>query len=198
MYERIHKNEINALPLVAFEGEIIVIDNEKQIKEAVDEILSMDLLLGFDTESKPVFQKGVQQRLALIQFATANKAWLFRVFKTGITSHLANLLSNNEITKLGMATADDVKKINKDFKIQSLNVIDISTLSKECGYVENGLRNLAARVLGIRISKAQQTSNWENEELNEAQQIYAATDAWLGREIYLELINQKMHGIQEF
>jgi ribonuclease D len=194
MYERIHPDEINALPLIAFEGEIVLVETEKDSNEAVQEIMEGDLLLGFDTESKPVFKKGIIQRLALIQLCNGEKTWLFRVLKTGIPNKLAKLLTDESILKIGLAITDDGKKIHHDFGISPKGLFDISTLSKECGYIENGLRNLTARVLGCRISKAQQTSNWEAEELSEAQQIYAATDAWLGRELYLALINEKLAG----
>ncbi|MEI6347724.1 MAG: 3'-5' exonuclease [Bacteroidota bacterium] len=194
MYERIRPDEINALPLIAFEGEIALIETKEDGDNAVKEILKGDSILGFDTESKPVFKKGIIQRLALIQLSNGNKTWLFRVLKCGIPDTLAQLLSDESILKIGLAITDDGKKIHHDFGITTKGLLDISTLSNECGYIENGLRNLTARVLGYRISKAQQTSNWEAEELSEAQQIYAATDAWLGRELYQTLLNEKLAG----
>lgn len=194
MYERIHPDEINALPLIFFEGEIIIVESPEQEEEAYLEIMDCDNILGFDTESKPVFKKGITQRLALIQLCNGQKTWLYRVHKTGISKKLQQILTNENIFKVGLATADDGKKINHDFGFSPQGLYDISNLSAECGYKENGLRNLAARVLGGRISKAQQTSNWENEELTEAQQLYAATDAWLGRELYFSLISEKMAG----
>ncbi len=194
MYERIHPDVINSLPLIHFEGEIILVETPLQDKEAYDEIMNSDYILGFDTESKPVFKKGVVQRLALIQICNGSKTWLYRVFTTGISPNLKNILSNPEIMKVGMAISDDGKKINHDYGFMPQGLFDISELSKECGYLENGLRNLAARVLGGKISKAQQTSNWEAEELSVYQKIYAATDAWLGRELYLALVTEKING----
>ena len=194
MYERIHPDEINALPLIFFEGEIIIVETPEQEEEAYREMMDGDNVLGFDTESKPVFKKGIVQRLALIQLCNGSKAWLYRVHKTGISRRLQQILAHEEILKVGLATADDGKKINHDCGFLPRGLFDISTVSAECGYKENGLRNLAARVLGGRISKAQQTSNWENEELSEAQQVYATTDAWLGRELYFALVAEKMAG----
>lgn len=197
MYERIHPDEINSLPLIHFEGEIVIVENPEQEEEAYNHMMNCDFILGFDTESKPVFKKGIIQRLALIQIFDGSKTWLYRVHKTGISDQLKEILSNEKIMKVGMAISDDGKKIHHDFGVTTRGLFDISTLSKECGYIENGLRNLAARVLGGKISKAQQTSNWEAEELSEAQRIYAATDAWLGRELYLALMTEKINGFQD-
>ena len=194
MYERIHPDTINTLPLIYFEGEIIIVETPEQDEEAYQDIMNGDFILGFDTESKPVFKKGIIQRLALIQIYDGSKTWLYRVYKTGISDRLKEILFNDEIMKVGMAISDDGKKIHHDFGVTTHGLFDISTLSKECGYVENGLRNLAARVLGGKISKAQQTSNWEIEELSEAQKVYAATDAWLGKELYMALMTEKFFG----
>ena len=55
--------------------------------------------------------------------------------------------------------------------------------------IENfGLKKLSGLLLGFRISKAQQTSNWEAEHLTVAQLKYAATDAWVSLGIYNKLI----------
>ena len=51
------------------------------------------------------------------------------------------------------------------------------------------MKKLAAIVLGFRISKRQQVTDWEAEQLTEAQQVYAATDAWVCRQIYVRLVN---------
>ena len=55
------------------------------------------------------------------------------------------------------------------------------------------MKKLAANILGVRISKSQQLSNWEAEELSAAQQMYAATDAWVCREMYLKLLKSEKH-----
>jgi len=172
-----------------FKGKIEVIEKTTEIKSAVKEIMKHKIL-GFDTESKPVFVKGQKQKLALIQLATQNNAWLFRVFKTGIDDNLASILANKNFLKIGLATNDDIKKIKNDFGILTNYVIDIAKFSNEYGIEENGIKSLTERVLGLKISKKQRTSNWENNILNENQILYAANDAWLCREIYLKLINK--------
>ena len=43
---------------------------------------------------------------------------------------------------------------------------------------------LTALLLGFRISKSAQTSNWDSDQLNEKQISYAATDAWVCLKIY--------------
>ena len=47
---------------------------------------------------------------------------------------------------------------------------------------------MTAIILGFKISKSQQLSNWEADTLSEAQAKYAATDAWVCREMYLRLM----------
>ncbi len=49
------------------------------------------------------------------------------------------------------------------------------------------MKKLTAIVLGFRISKSQQLSNWENKKLTDAQKLYAATDAWVCYEIFKKL-----------
>ena len=58
-------------------------------------------------------------------------------------------------------------------------VVDLNVLAPQLGFESIGAKKLSALVLGIRISKRQQVSNWEVEDLTQAQIDYAATDAWI-------------------
>ena len=58
---------------------------------------------------------------------------------------------------------------------------------------DNSLQRIFAIVFGQRISKGQRLSNWEAIELTNAQQNYAATDAWACLKIYNELIGNKFN-----
>lgn len=194
--ERISSDEVNALPIRAYEGEIILIDSKEDIATAVSEIEEYSIV-GFDTESRPAFNKGESYPVALLQFATPKKVYLFRVNMLGMDDGLVELLSNPKLIKLGIALHDDKKDLRKLGVSNPDGFQDIHSFIKDKGVINTGLRKLAAMILGFRISKSQQTSNWENEVLSERQQVYAATDAWVCLKIYerlkeLGLINSKL------
>ena len=66
-------------------------------------------------------------------------------------------------------------------------LVEITDLSHKLSIVNAGLRPLAALLLGVRISKHAQMSNWENPVLTAAQVQYAAMDAWVGLQLYLKM-----------
>ena len=61
----------------------------------------------------------------------------------------------------------------------------------EYGIRDKSVKKMTAIILGFKISKAQQLSNWEAETLSEAQQAYAATDAWVCRQMYIKLLSSE-------
>ncbi len=184
--ERISTEEVNALPMRAYEGEIVLIDTEEAVEKAIAEIEQFSVV-GFDTESRPAFKKGESYPVSLLQFATPHKVYLFRVNLIGMPQEVSGLLSNANIIKLGIALHDDVKDLRKLGVPNPDGYQDIHSFIKDKGVINTGLRKLAAMILGFRISKSQQTSNWENPVLNERQQVYAATDAWVCLKIYERL-----------
>lgn len=187
--ERISTEEVNALPMKAYEGPIVLVDAIEKVQEAVNEIRRYKVV-GFDTESKPAFKKGESYPIALLQFATPSKVYLFRVNKIGLPASINNLLADGGLIKLGIALHDDIKDLLKLGVSNPQGFVDIHSLIKDRGVINTGLRKLAAMILGFRISKSQQTSNWENEVLNERQQVYAATDAWVCLKIYEKLVTE--------
>lgn len=156
--------------------------------ESVMPVLFKEKYLGFDTETKPSFRKGHKNKVSLIQFATADTAYLFRINKIGFPEDLARLFADAEIVKIGVAVRDDIRYLKTVSKFSTEGFIDLQSYVKDFGIESSGLKKLTAIVLGFRISKRQQVTDWEARELTEAQQIYAATDAWVCREIYLELL----------
>ena len=186
----ISKDEIKALPLTSFPGEIIVVDHPGSVTEAV-KLLKGNNVLGFDTETKPAFKKGVVNGVAIMQLATRDRVFIFRLNKTGLTPPLAALLSDARILKVGAAIRDDLRSLRKLNGFCPAGFIELQDLVKEYNIVDCGLRKLAGIILGIQISKAQQVSNWEKEILTNAQLNYAATDAWVCHEIYLKLAGVK-------
>jgi ribonuclease D len=193
---KITKDEMAIMPHRKFTGEILYIDSTAAIDEFLPE-LNNEKILGFDTETRPSFKKGNTHRIALLQLSTSQQAFLFRLNRTGLTSHLIDLLINPSIIKVGVAIRDDLAGLKKLTPFQPDGFIDLQDYVKEFGIEDNGLKKLAANILGFQISKRQQTSNWEQEILSEAQSEYAATDAWVCYEIYTALQNLKyLHGHQ--
>ena len=183
----ITKEEINELPIGQFEGEVVVVNKVRNVAPAAEEI-SQYKIVGFDTETKPSFQKGKLNQVSLVQIAVPGKAFLFRIKTFGLTDALINLFVNPDIKKIGLALRDDVKDLQKLKPFNPEGFVELSDITKELGIVNAGARGLAGLFLDIRISKAQQTSNWENAILTRKQIKYAATDAWVCLEIYRKLM----------
>ena len=158
----------------------------KTFYEVFPKLLGADLL-GFDTETRPTFKKGGRNNVSLIQLSTSEFAGLFRINKIGIPAEMIKLLSDPSVKKVGVAVHDDIKFLKVVKKFNPEGFIDLQSFVKDFGIESSGLKKLAAIVLGVRISKRQQVTDWEAEQLTEAQQIYAATDAWVCHQIYEKL-----------
>ena len=187
----INKDQINHLPLRRYNGPIHLIDNAARAKAAVD-ALEQESLLGFDTETRPSFKKGQSNPPALIQFAGTTAIYLFQLRYMKDFNGLAALCSNPRITKVGVALQDDIRKLRESFKFEPAGFIELSSITQQLEIINTGLRSLTAIFLGFRISKAQQTSNWSRRHLTSTQMRYAATDAWVSREIYRRLLTLKL------
>ena len=186
--ESITKEELTDLPLRWFEGEIIVVDNKEKVAYAI-EFLSKEPILGFDTETKPSFRKGTLNRVALLQLSVKNKAFLFRLHRVGLPEMVCRILANPTIVKTGVAINDDIKGLQNWKNFKPGGFVELQDHAKSLGITDFSLKKLAAITCGFRISKGQQLSNWEAEELTEAQRIYAATDAWVALEIFKNFNN---------
>jgi len=179
----ITKEEINELPLEAFEGEIVIIDSNEGLEEAVD-YLKQFPVLGFDTETKPSFTKGNVNPVALLQLSSFEKSFLFRLNRIGLPFPIIDLLSDPEIIKVGAAIKDDIRGLQDINDFDGNSFLELQQYVSSFGIENFSLKKLAAIVLKIRISKRQQVSNWEAVELSVGQLRYAATDAWVSLEIY--------------
>ena len=183
---KISKEEIGDFPLGKYTGEIVLIQQRSHANKAIEEIKKCNII-GMDTEARPAFKRGVSYPVSLLQLATDKKVYLFRLLKTGALQGIADILEDETKIKIGIAPGDDMKDLGKSIRFQPRNIIDLNKLALQNGFESIGAKKLSAMVLGFRISKAQQVSNWEAEELTKAQIDYAATDAWICREIYLKL-----------
>lgn len=186
--ERITKEELTILPLRSFDGEIQVIEEYDQLDEVVGYLSSQDVI-GFDTETRPAFKKGVFNKVALLQLSTADRAFLFRINRIGVPQEITDILSDPGIIKPGVAIRDDIKGLQAISMFKPEGFIELQDHAKEMGIQNFSLKKLTAIVLGFRISKSQQLSNWEAPTLSDAQKVYAATDAWAAYEIYKTLFN---------
>jgi ribonuclease D len=187
---KISKTEINDLPLIAWEGEIQILETIETMEAAVAELMN-ESHLGFDTETRPSFKKGEYYPPALIQLATEHCVYLFRISKTETFEPLLPILESPDILKTGVAIKDDVKELRAMDEFTPGGFVEIADITLKLGYENRGLRALAGLLLAGRISKAAQVSNWARAELDEKQIRYAATDAWISREIYRRAIAER-------
>ncbi len=185
--------ELKAYPVKRFKGKIHLIDNPKYVAAAVEN-LSHFRYLGFDTESKPVFLKGVvnENPISLVQLSTDNEAYLFRINVMGMPDELKKLLENENVLKIGSAISGDLSKIRKLTEpFEPKGFVDIQGIAKAQGIETVGLKRLTAILMGFRISKKHQLTNWDAEKLNMGQISYAATDAWACFKVYQDFIKRK-------
>lgn len=184
----ISPEEIAALELASFPGQIVVIDAEDEAYEKAIRYLKRLKVLGFDTETRPTFSPDQHSSgTALLQLSGGGKAYLFRLKKCGLPRSLASILANPDIVKVGAATMDDIRGLQRITHFVPKGFVDLQNHVWEYGIRDKSVKKMAAIILGVKISKAQQLSNWEAEKLSESQQKYAATDAWVCREMYLKL-----------
>ena len=185
----ISKESISKFPINHFKGEIIIIDKTEDVDRAYLYLINQKLL-GVDTESKPTFKIGVISFVSLIQIATDEKVFLFRINKIGFHKKIIEILSSEDIIKVGIALDDDIKDLNLISKFKSKNILDLNKSAVKLGFKSIGAVKLSILVLGFRISKKARLSNWENDLLSKEQVNYAATDAWVCYMIYKKLIDE--------
>ena len=194
----ISPEEIGELSLAAFPGEITVIDTEDAKFFSAVRYLRRQTVLGFDTETRPTFSPEQHSNgTAILQLSGKEKAFLFRVQKLGLPKQLLSILASSTIIKVGAATRDDVKGLQAILGFTPRGFVDLQSMVWEYGIRDKSVKKMAAIILGVKISKAQQLSNWEAEHLSESQMKYAATDAWICREMYLRLLASEKHPLTE-
>jgi len=185
----ISPEEISALELASFPGEIVVVDREGEVLEKAVRYLKNQKVLGFDTETRPTFTPDQHSSgTALLQLSGSGKAFLFQLTKIGLPRPLAAILANPSIVKVGAATHDDVRGLQKITPFSPKGFVDLQSIVAEYGIRDKSVKKMTAIILGVKISKAQQLSNWEADHLSESQRRYAATDAWVCREMYYKLM----------
>lgn len=198
IYNKYDKHLIRDLPQVSFPGRIEVITSKTEADKAVDFLFSQTLL-GIDTETRPSFKKGKQNKVALLQISTKHVCFLFRLNIIGLMPSLIRLLEDETIKKVGLSLHDDIHSltrllVNSSTKLKIGSFVDLQNLVKEIGIEDMSLQKLYANFFHQKISKRQQLSNWESEVLTEKQKNYAAIDAWACINIYEEFNRLKQTG----
>ncbi len=187
---KISKAEINELPMIAWEGRIEILNTPEEMTAAVETLMG-ESILGFDTETRPTFKKGEYYPPALIQLCTSDCVYLFRISEAGTFEPLLPILESETILKTGIGIKEDVKELRAVQTFNAGGFVEVSEITLKLGIENRGLRALAGLLLGGRISKAAQVSNWARKELDNKQIRYAATDAWVSRELYLKAIAER-------
>lgn len=187
----ISKDELNDLPLFEYDGKIELIDNPQRMPEIFEKLSSVKVL-GFDTETRPSFSKGESYPVALLQLATPDCAYIFRLSKMAMPPELINLFSNPNIIKAGVAIRDDLKALQKLVPFTPQGFVDLAREVEKIEFTSLGLRALTGIFLGLRLSKAAKVTNWERATLTEAQIKYAACDAVVGLKIYEKISEMRI------
>lgn len=182
----ISKEQLASLPAASFAGDIRLIDDEKDIEEAVSQLRESDII-GFDTETRPSFKKGQYHRVSLLQLSTRNICYLFRLNHIPLSDSLIKLLEDEKVLKVGLSIHDDFHSLRKLVDINPAGFIDLQQYVKSFRIADNSLSRIYGILFGMRISKGQRLTNWEAETLSPAQQGYAALDAYACIKIYEHL-----------
>ncbi len=184
--EKFDKKTLGALPRATFNGRIVTIFTKDEADKAVDYLIGQRIL-GIDTETRPSFRKGHSYQVALLQVATHDICFLFRLNRIGITDSIKRLLEDQSTLKVGLSLHDDIRMLNMRRQFVPGLFADIQKEVKDIGIADLSLQKIYANLFGQKIAKAQQLSNWETDILSDSQKLYAATDAWACIRIYEEL-----------
>ncbi len=196
--ESITPEELGKLDYVSFPGRIYVIDSVGAEFNRAVAYLRSQKIIGFDTETRPCFGPNQPRYdVSLLQLSGPGKAFLFRLNRIGMHRRLCNLLADRRILKVGAAIHDDIRSLQKLHDFKADGFVDLQKIVGEYGIRDKSVKKMAAIILGFRISKTQQLSNWETESLSEQQEMYAATDAWVCREMYLKLMQSEKNPLPE-
>lgn len=193
IYSKFNKEAIHTLPQVLFPGRIIVVTTEKMAEKAVKFLLTQDIL-GVDTETRPVFRKGQSYQVSLLQVATKEVCFLFRLNILGITPAIKLLLENTQTKMIGLSWHDDLLMLHRRSEFEKGYFIDLQDIVGELGIKDLSLQKLYANLFHQKISKRQRLTNWDQENLTDRQKLYAATDAWACIMLYEEILSLKESG----
>ena len=182
---KVDKKKMSTLPRVIYPGRIVVVVSASEAERAVDYLLAQPVL-GFDTETRPSFKKGVHHKCSLLQVSSADCCFLFRLNHLGLCPAIKRLLEDHTTTKVGLAWKNDALGLHELGDFEMGEFVDLQDMARQIGIEDQSLAKLYANVFGERISKREQLTNWERDVLEESQKRYAATDAWACVQLYKE------------
>ena len=182
---RLAHADLMQLPILRYTGPLHVCSTADDLLAAA-EAIRHERVVGFDTEARPTFRKGPAHPPCLVQIATGQAVYLLQLNRLDCAAVLTTIFENANICKAGIAIGRDLSELQKLFQFQPAGVRDLGDVAKKNGLEQTGIRNLAGLFLQSRITKGAQTSNWAAPELSPKQLTYAATDAWICRELYLK------------
>lgn len=190
------KGAISDMKRVVFPGKIYVVVSPEETERCVDYLLSQHVL-GFDTETRPAFKKGTHFTCSLLQVATDDCCYLFRLNLTGMTPAIIRLLTDKTVTKVGLAWNNDTLSLHELQAFEPGSFIELQDMVNQIGIEDKSLVKIYANLFQERISKAERLSNWERDVLKDSQKMYAAIDAWACVRIYRELLRLEETGDYE-
>ena len=194
---KLSKNEINALPLIQYEGDIEILSSKDNIQAAINDLKNYDLI-GFDTETKPTFVKGPLNPPSIMQLACDDKVYIFQFDNDEIFKQLSTILSNKNITKCGVSVDRDLIELMYLSPFDPISFVDLGNIARKNEIPHHGLRGLVAMFLKHRISKGSQTSDWSRISLSDSQISYAATDAWVSLELFKIFYKNGFYDVVKF
>ncbi|WP_339847627.1 3'-5' exonuclease [uncultured Halopseudomonas sp.] len=186
------KEEIALLP--AFEGlqlnQIVLLESPEQFKDALALIQAAGVV-GFDTESKPVFIKGGKNHGPdVVQIALDDRAYIVPIGTNPPIEFLKAVLGSKDIIKVGFGLKSDRAHLRRKFGVLLQGDVELTQPLRALGYRQRlGAKAAVAVVLGqnLKKSKSVTTSNWAMRPLQKSQLLYAANDAFSALKIFRAL-----------
>ncbi len=188
----ISKEQLAGLPTVVFDGAITVIDDAADVAEAVGFLRSCRVV-GFDTETKPNFRKGMTNKVSLIQVSTEDHSYLFRLNKIGFPPELKEFMECEDVIKVGLSLKDDFHVLHRIAEFEPRNFVDLQEVVRRYHITDLSLQKIYGILFGGRISKSQRLTNWEASKLTPSQMVYASIDAWACLKIYRFLASRSFN-----
>jgi RNA polymerase sigma factor for flagellar operon FliA len=184
-------------------ADVRLVRSRQDADGALAALLASDAI-GFDTESKPTFQKGEQSTGPhLVQLATDQHAYLFQIGARPAVAPASSasdaaapaipgidvlraVLESPAILKVGFGLGDDLRRLRAKLGIETRNVLDLSTALRRGERNALGAKTAVARFFGKRLQKSRKitTTNWALPRLSDKQILYAADDAHVALRIY--------------
>lgn len=182
--QMISREEMSELPLQRYDGPVHLLASPSDLEHALQD-LRRESVIGFDTETRPAFRRGESYLPSLVQLATADAVYLVQVQRGNYSDTMREIFSSETMIKVGVSVRDDLRNLKNLFEFEDNAVVDLGKIARRHGLKQTGVRNLAGIFLGVRIPKGAKTTNWAARRLTPQQITYAATDAWVCRELYL-------------